>query len=108
MKISISLLLLEHNHWILRQNNRIIVTINLRKNLTLPVCLRSDLAALISLSSINSITICSYKSISLLSDSLSGCIVCKTVSQCPLLISLTKLSIDSTVFKETEVSSLKI
>jgi len=42
---------------------------------------------------------------SLLSGNLSDWIVCKTVSQWPLFISLLKLSIESTVFNDIALSS---
>ena len=51
---------------------------------------------------------CSYRSISLLSGSLRVCMACRTVSQCPLLMSLMKPSTESTVFSEIPVSSCRM
>ncbi len=56
------------------------------------VCLRSDLAAPNSRSSISSMTICSYRLISFLSGSLSVWMAFSTVSQWPLLMSAMKAS----------------
>ena len=51
---------------------------------------------------------CSYRSMSLLSGSLRVCMACRTVSQCPLLMSLMKPSTESTVFSEIPVSSCRM
>ena len=51
---------------------------------------------------------CSYKSIRVLSGNLSDWIAWRTISQCPLLMSATKLSTLSTVLSVIVVSSFKI
>ncbi|TNN67093.1 hypothetical protein EYF80_022623 [Liparis tanakae] len=51
---------------------------------------------------------CSYRSIRVLSGSLSDWMACRTVSQWPLLMSATKLSMLSTVFRDTVVSSCRL
>ncbi len=51
---------------------------------------------------------CSYKSISFLSGSFRFWVTLRTMSQCPLLMSLAKLSTLSTVLRETPVSSWSV
>lgn len=72
------------------------------------VCLNKDRAAPSSRNSISSKTICSYKFNSFLSGNLRLCVTFKTVSQWPFVISWTKPSTLSTVFKETPVSSCSV
>lgn len=55
-----------------------------------------------------SLLTCSYRSMSVLSGNFRDCIACSTVSQWPLLISATKLSMLSTVFRDTVVSSCNV